>query len=432
MRLRSVLYFCVGLPFLLLSLTSCSSSASLPDIKPQQQAVIKFVAADYSSGTKPVLERLVRNFMRENPSISVELQVVNWDIIDGVYISMISEDDPPDLLNMNMYARFAAHGLLNDMNDLMSDQLKAKLSPRLTQMDRLNGKQYAIPYFATLRKLHYNPQLFRAAGIAAPPRTWSELEHDAARLKRSGVEGFGVDLTENEIPAYLSYFFHGAGGGWFKNGHWTINSPQNVAALTYLKHLVERGLTDAEPTVTTRDEKQRIMGTGRLGMMISGTYFETINSREFPGSTWASSAIPVKDGQPAIHFGVQDVLVSFKTDHTNREALSKFLDYLYNDEQYEELVRQEGMLPVTTTVAEQMTLQDASMEQPMEELEQALFYPIQQPEWSDILDMMRKMGDAVLYDGIPPQVALNRVQHYAEQQQALYKKGVNLSTLEQP
>lgn len=420
MLLRLTVWLRAGLPALLLCLTACSAPTSLPEPEQQQQAVIKFVAADYSSGTKPMLEQLVRNFMRENPSISVQLQVVNWDIIDGVYTSMISEGDPPDLLNINMYARFAAHGLLNDMNTLMSDELKSKLSPRLTSMDRMNGRQYAIPYFATQRRLYYHPQLFQQAGIAAPPRTWSELEQDAAKLKRIGVAGFGVDLTENEIPAYLSYFFYGSGGGWIKDGHWIINSPQNVAGLTYLKRLVDRGLTDAEPTVTTRDEKQRIMGAGQLGMMISGNYLTTINSREFPGSHWASSQIPVRDGQPGMHFGVQDVLISFKTDHTNPAALSKFLDYLYNDEQYEQMVRQEGMLPVTTTVASRMVLQDPSLEQNMNDLDQALFYPIQQPEWGDIIDMTRKMGDAVLYNGVSPQKALDRVQRYAEQQQALY------------
>lgn len=408
---------------LLLLLSSCTSPAVAPAPvgTTEKQAVIKFLAAEYSSSTKPLLEKLVRNFMRENPSITVELQVVNWDLIDGVYTSMISEGQPPDLLNMNMYARFGHDQLLNDMDEIISDDLKNKLSPHLSSLDQLDGKQYAIPYVATIRKLYYEKSLFQQAGIKAPPQTWSQLTQDATKLKATGAYGFGVDLTDNEIPAYLSYFFFGAGGGWMKNGKWDINSPQNVAGLTYLKSLYTQGLTDPEPTVTIRDEKQRILGDGQLGIMISGNYFASVTEREFPNTAWGSGAIPVKDGQPPMNFGVQDVMLSFKTDHTNREALSAFLDYLYNDENYEEMVRAEGMIPVTTTVGSKLSVENPMMEADIQQLEKAHFYPLQQPEWGDIMALTRKMGNAILYNGVTPQEALDQVQQYAERQQTLYQ-----------
>ncbi len=199
-------------------------------------------------------------------------------------------------------------------------------------MDNSDGVQYAIPYVASTRKLYFNKELFEAAGIAAPPTTWTELKEDANKIKNTGkAHGFGVDLTDNEIQAYLSYFFFGSGGGWYKNGQWTINSPENIEGLTFLKDLFDQGLTDPEPTVTTRDEKQRILGDGNLGMMISGNYFTSVMPKEFPGLKWDVGPIPVKEGIPPISLGVQDVLVSFKTDHTNKEALSKFLDFLYDD-----------------------------------------------------------------------------------------------------
>ncbi|CAJ1311696.1 extracellular solute-binding protein [Paenibacillus nuruki] len=423
MRSNRLIGITLGSLCLMLLLSACTSSAVAPAPvgTTEQQAVIQFVAAEYSSSTKPLLEKLVRNFMRENPSITVELQVVNWDLIDGVYTSMISEGHPPDLLNMNMYARFGHDDLLNNMDDLISDDLKNKLSPHLSKLDRIQGKQYAIPYVATIRKLYYEQNLFQQAGITRSPQTWSQLTQDAIKLKAIGAYGFGVDLTDNEIPAYLSYFFFGAGGGWMKNGKWDINSPQNVAGLTYLKQLYTQGLTDPEPTVTIRDEKQRILGDGQLGMMISGNYFASVTEREFPNTAWGNGAIPVKDGQPPMNFGVQDVMLSFKTDHTNREALSTFLDYLYNDENYEEMIRQEGMIPVTTTVASKLSLEDPIMEADIQRLESAYFYPLQQPEWGDIMALTRKMGNAILYNGVTPQAALNQVQQYAERQQTLYQ-----------
>ncbi|MBO7748169.1 extracellular solute-binding protein [Paenibacillus sp. MWE-103] len=382
---------------------------------PEKRSLIRFVASEYSTETKPILEKLVKEFELKNPLIDIELQVANWDILDGIYTTMISQNQPPDLLNTNVYAHFAKDGLLNDFNDILSPELRNKLYPNLMSMDQIDGHQYAIPYVATLRSLYYNQGIFDRAGIQAPPRTWSELKADAERIKRAGgAYGFGVDLTDNETQAYLSYFFFGAGGGWIQSGKWTIDSPENVEGLTFLKQLYDAGLTDPEPTVTTRDEKQRILGDGKLGMMISGNYFSSVVPKEYPNLRWGSGPIPVKDGSAPISFGVHDVLVSFKTDHTDKEALSKFLDFLYDDPSYLEMIRREGFLPANSQVGAKLAAEDDAMKANLLALTRAKFYPVQEPAWQAVMDYARKLGDAVLYDGLAPKAALDELQHFAE------------------
>ncbi|NBD25753.1 extracellular solute-binding protein [Paenibacillus glycinis] len=382
---------------------------------PEKSSLIRFVASEYSTETKPILEKLVKEFELKNPLIDIELQVANWDILDGIYTTMISQNQPPDLLNTNVYAHFAKDGLLNDFNDILSPELRNKLYPNLMSMDQIEGHQYAIPYVATIRSLYYNQDIFDKAGIRQPPLTWSELKADASKIKQAGAGyGFGVDLTDNETQAYLSYFFFGAGGGWIRNGRWTINSPENVEGLTYLKALFDAGLTDPEPTVTTRDEKQRILGDGKLGMMISGNYFSSVVPKEFPNLRWGQGPIPVKDGSAPISFGVHDVLVSFKTDHTDKEALSKFLDFLYDDPSYLEMIRREGFLPANSQVGDELAAEDDDMKANLLALTRAKFYPVQEPAWQAVMDYARKLGDAVLYDGLAPKAALDELQHFAE------------------
>ncbi|WP_256756643.1 extracellular solute-binding protein [Cohnella sp. WQ 127256] len=401
------------MPFVLIS---CMQSNSKPSAAPKEErALIRFVASEYSTETKPILEKLVKEFELKNPLIDIELQVANWDILDGIYTTMISKNQPPDLLNTNVYAHFAQDGLLNNFSDIISPELANKLYPNLQEMDQMNGIQYAIPYVATIRQLYYNIELFQKANITTPPKTWSELREAARKIKDTGeASGFGVDLTDNETHANLSYVFYGSGGSWIKDGKWAINSPANVEGLTFLKELFDQGLTDPEPTVTTRDEKQRILGNGELGMMISGNYFSTVVPKEFPNLNWGIGPIPVKDGTPPITFGVHDVLVSFKTDHTNKEALSKFLDYLYDDAAYQEMIKREGFLPVTTTVGTRLSDQDGIMKSNLDALSKAKFYPVQEPSWQAVLDYARKMGDAVLYEHTTPQEALDQLQHFAE------------------
>ncbi|MCZ8519827.1 MULTISPECIES: extracellular solute-binding protein [Paenibacillus] len=415
--LRPSLLLC---SLLLLATSACSPQEQEPAMPAPQEtkpSLIQFVAAEYSSASKPLLENLVREFELKNPSIDVELQVVNWDILDGVYTTMISGGQPPDLLSTNIYAHFAESGRLHNLNDILSPELKGKFYDHFMEIDRRHGVQYAIPYVASVRNLYYNKELFEQAGIAAPPATWSDLQLAARKIKSAGrAYGFGVDLTDNEIQAYLSYFFNGAGGGWMRDGQWTINSPENVEGLAFLKELYDQGLTDPEPAVTTRDEKQRILGDGRLGMMISGNYFSSVVPTEFPGLKWGVGPIPVKDGLPPAAFGVQDVLVSFQTDHADPKAISRFLDFLYDDANYERLVAAEGVLPVTRTVGDRLSRLDPLTREHIDQLQQARFYPIDQPVWSAVMAASRKMGEAVLQGHVSPRQALDQLQLFAVSQ----------------
>ncbi|NOV01141.1 extracellular solute-binding protein [Paenibacillus planticolens] len=396
--------------------TGCISEDVLHPVTsdPDAKAMITFVAAEYSTSTKPYFENVVKEFETKYPNIKVELQVINWDILDSAYNTMISRNQPPDLLLTNIYAHFAKDGLLNSMDDILSTELKDKFYPYLMDSGRMLGKQYTVPYVTTIRELYYNKDIFNEVGLTEPPKTWRDLEEDARKIKNTKqVDGFGVDLTDNEIWAYLSYFFYGAGGGWMKDGEWAINSPENVEGITFLKNLYEDGLTDPEPAVTTRDEKQRILGNGKLGMLISGNYFEAVVPHEYPGLKWAKGPIPVKEGQTPLVLGVQDVWMSFKTDHTNKEALSKFLDFIYEDGRYEEFVLREGFLPTIRTVGSKLAANDPSMKQNLDSIKSAKFYPINNPAWSAVLNATRNMGQTVLLGQMTPKQALDRLQQIA-------------------
>lgn len=380
----------------------------------EAKASITFVAAEYSSSTKPYFESLVREFESIYPNIDVELQVINWDILDSAYTTMISRNQPPDLLLTNIYAHFAKDGLLNSMEDILSNELKDKIYPYLQDSSKMDDTLYTIPYASTIRQMYFNKDIFNEVGLTESPKTWKDLEEDARKIKENKhIDGFGVDLTDNEIWAYLSYFFYGAGGGWMKNGEWAINSPENVEGITFLKNLYDKGLTDSEPAVTTRDEKQRILGNGQLGMLISGNYFETVVPYEYPGLNWGKGPIPVKEGQTPLVLGVQDVLMSFKTNHTNKEALSKFLDFLYEDARYEQFVLREGFLPTTRTVGDKLAATDPSMKQNLDAIKNAKFYPINHPAWSAVLNATRNMGQTVLLGQLSPKQALDRLQQIA-------------------
>ena len=149
---------------------------------PDAKASISIVAPEYSTSTRPYFENLVKEFEKKYPNIKVELQVINWDIIDSAYNTMISLNQPPDLLLTNIYAHYAKDGLLNRMEDLLSPELKDKYYPYLMDSNKMQGTQYTVPYVTSIRELYYNKDIFNEVGLTEPPKTWKDLEEAARRI----------------------------------------------------------------------------------------------------------------------------------------------------------------------------------------------------------------------------------------------------------
>ena len=231
---------------------------------------ITFVAAQYSSQTEPFLTELVENFESEHSDIKVNLDIIGWDSLEQSVNTMVSTGQTPDILNLNHYAAFVSDDLLMPIEEVISPELKDKIYDSFYEAGKVDGTSYAIPYLASIRGLYYNQDIFEEAGIEAPPETWEELRETAKAIKdKTGIDGFGVPMTNFEGQAYFSYFIWGNGGNWKEGDEWVLNSPENVEGIEFLNQLVtEDKLTNPEPTAINRDELQKVFGAGQLGMMI--------------------------------------------------------------------------------------------------------------------------------------------------------------------
>ena len=57
------------------------------------------------------------------------------------------------------------------------------------------------------------------------------------------------------------------GGNWKKDGAWTINSPENVETLTFLKKLTDDKVTQNNPARTNRADAFDLFKSGKAGMV---------------------------------------------------------------------------------------------------------------------------------------------------------------------
>lgn len=197
--------------------------------------------------------------------------MVSWDDIDQQSSTMIQNGNPPDILNLNAYASYAADGLLYSADEVLSPDVKSDLLPNFVQSGTYDGKLYGMPDLSSARALFYNKTLFEQAKIAAPPTTWDEFAADAKKIAAlgDGTAGYAMPLGPEEAQAEFSIWMFNNGGNWKTDGAWSINSAQNVETLGFLKKLADDGVTQNNPGKTNRtDGAFADFAAGKAGMVV--------------------------------------------------------------------------------------------------------------------------------------------------------------------
>jgi multiple sugar transport system substrate-binding protein len=376
---------------------------------------IKLVAASYSENTQGFWQDLIQRFKQQNAGIDVELQVIDWNNIHQQVNTMVQTRQLPDILNIDDWVAYANQQLLYPAKDVLDPQVQSDFLASFTKNGELNGTQYGIPFIASVRALGYNQKIFSDIGVQQPPKTWQELEDTARKAKAKGFTGYGLPLGAEEAQAEFSLWMWGNGGDWKQGDKWTINSPQNVAALQFMKKLSDEKLTEPNPGKTNRtDGVWKLFAQGKVAtaaIMPLGTFANsTMKDASFK---WSSTPFPVNQGNPEFTLGVMDSMMAFKKPG-NQEPVKKFLSFLYQQDNYLKFIKTEGFLPVTTSASEAMK-NDPVAGPGIALLPKARFYPLTDPNWGKVRSAVLSQLGTALEPGGDPKKVLDALQQVAEQ-----------------
>ena len=375
---------------------------------------IKLVAASYSENTQGFWQDLIQRFKQQNAGIDVELQVIDWNNIHQQVNTMVQTRQLPDVLNIDDWVAYANQQLLYPAKDVLDPQVQSDFLASFTKNGELNGTQYGIPFIASVRALGYNQKILSDIG-AQPPKTWQDLEDTARKAKAKGFTGYGLPLGAEEAQAEFSLWMWGNGGDWKQGDKWTINSPQNVAALQFMKKLTDEKLTEPNPGKTNRtDGVWKLFAQGKVAtaaIMPLGTFANsTMKDASFK---WSSTPFPVNQGNPEFTLGVMDSMMAFKKPG-NQEPVKKFLSFLYQQDNYLKFIKTEGFLPVTTSASDAMK-SDPVAGPGIALLPKARFYPLTDPNWGKVRSTVLNQLGTALEPGGDPKKVLDAIQQVAEQ-----------------
>jgi multiple sugar transport system substrate-binding protein len=404
MALRRLALVLVGLaPWLALLFGGCGGDAG---------RTIKVVIAEYSKDhTQPFWQALAADYAKRS-GVKVELQVIDWNSIDQQVTTMIQNNQPPDILNLNSFSSYARDGLLYTGDDVLSSETRGDFLPSLARAGEFGGALYGFPILASARAFFYNKTLFAKAGVATPPRTWTEFVAAARKISAAGAIGYALPLGPEEAQAEWSVWMWNNGGDWKSADRWTINSDRNVETLRFLADLANRHrVTQVNPGKTNRtDGAFQLFKEGKVGMVIGFSPLAAQLDAE-RRVDYGVTAMPT-NGDVAVTLGVTDYLMAFKRKD-NRDAVRGFLDLYYQPDNITRWIAAEGFLPVTRSGVTRMSA-DAKLRPYLDALPNARLVPTTDPVWDRVkLDVQQSIGLAVQPDGDPRRV-LDGLQQRAE------------------
>ncbi len=253
---------------------------------------------------------------------------------------------PPDLLwTVNDHAGpFTAADIIVPVDKLFD--LSQYADSALAAVE-LNGEHWGVPISnGNHLMLYYNKDL-----VPEPPANTDALLAMADGLKAQGVTPLVYNQTE---PFWLVPWLGGFGGSVFADDGVTptLNTPEMVATLAWLKQLKDQGIVPAESDYNAADT---LFKEGKAAMIVNGDW--TLGAYEKPapdglGDKLGVARIPVVSSTgdaPAPYTSGKFFMIPKGLDADTQAAVVDFIKFVTNKDNQLAMVSQLSRLPALKT-----------------------------------------------------------------------------------
>jgi len=261
------------------------------------------------------LERLLRRFEAENPGVRVvnETLPASSDRQHQFYVTNLeagSSDFDVFALDVIWVPEFRRAGWLAEVGDLLSEADWDDVLPGPRAAVTWQARRYAIPWYVDGGVLYWREDLLRKHGLA-PPRTLEELARTTRTvLDREGDPGLAGFVWQGRqyegLVCVALEFITARGGAILEGNRAALARPEAVAALAFLRRLVDEGLSP--PMVTSADEEatRNLFAAGRAVFLRNWPYAWNTFQREgspVRGKVGVSAIPPFAGGRSASTLG---------------------------------------------------------------------------------------------------------------------------------
>ncbi len=300
-------------------------SPEIPD--PAEPVTITFASWVNES---EMMAALRDRFQGLHPNITVDFQGVPAEEMTDRLTTQIAGGNPPDtaFVDQSAVVDFASRNALVDLDPYVEQSLAVVRDDYVDAF--LNAvlwddKMYGLPYDGESTGLFYRTDLFEAAGIAEPPKTWEELEAAAQALTTEGQYGYIIFAPE---AAYYWYPYLWQNGGELLSEDGTtilFNSDAGKEAAEFYVGLAQYSPPDF---LNSNSYDGRVaFATGQVAMYVAGAWFASVLQDEFPDITGLWDAAPLPERVRCATTIAGDALV-MPAIGQNHDAAWKWIEFL--------------------------------------------------------------------------------------------------------
>ena len=304
---------------------------------------------------------LKKTFEDENPGATLTIEQQEWDgLVERLTTALSSESETPDVVEIgNTQApTFTSAGAFTDLTGELGDLGGDDLLPGFVEGATVDGKTYAVPYYAGSKYIFYRKDLLAKAGLEVPT-TLDEFVETAIALKKANPKpaNFSGFWFPGQDWRNGATFIWAAGGDLAteEGGEWqpALSSPESVAGMETAQRLFLEA--SGAPKDGNEADPWTPFCAGEVGMMSTPGWVKGLLEDPETGCPDGHAkqvgvfALPGADGEPApVLLGGSDIAVAAKSPN---QDLAKEAVALMLSEDYQTLMADAGLTPARTSLA---------------------------------------------------------------------------------
>lgn len=310
--------------------TSSESTATGPVSEPT--APVKITFSSWVGNDKG-MKTLYSKFKTRHPNITVEFQDVPAEESEKKLTTQIAGGNPPDAayVDASVIANFAPRKALVNLESYTARSEIVKSADYVEAFKAqtlVDGAMYGLPFDGESTGLFYRTDLFKAAGIAGPPKTWDEFTAAAQKLTDPAKKQYGFQVFAPEAEYYFYPWLWQNGGELLSQDESKVllNDDRAKQAADYYVGLTKYSSPDY---LNSNSYDGRIaFAQGQVGMYMAGAWFAGTLTDEFPKIEGKWAAAPLPSGTAGCKTTIAgDALVMF-ANGKKQDAAWKWIEFL--------------------------------------------------------------------------------------------------------
>ncbi|WP_455436378.1 ABC transporter substrate-binding protein, partial [Hungatella hathewayi] len=316
--------------------------------------------------TIDLLKAAAERFSAQYSDYNVTFEFNRYNYVDEKtqLLDKIGTADAADVFYAGSWntSAWADKGWLVPLDDMIDSELRADISETIWKQNTYNGHVYVMPYQQLQNTLAVNKTMMKDAGLDAYIPEQDAIAHWSTDDFNTVLQGLKASFTDETTYAFMMYAHNNQGdshmmtllqamGGslYDENGNFSVNTPEGIAALTWLKSLDEQDYVPHNAENLEFIDSMNLFYNGQMAICMANlTNLADCRSR---GLDVFSVNFPSMDGKGYATTSSNGFCVFDNGDPEKIQVAKDFIRYIYTDDELMKYTL--GTLPVNKSVMDQ-------------------------------------------------------------------------------